>query len=121
MKRGLKFFCIAIGLVLASAPAFANDHFQINPDLGVVGGFLFLIWQEMLHLWNHVSALLLAASTGDWVAFQMANICADQAVLTKLFFTRGGWISMITLYTLWRYRRAPLRASAREHPQLAMT
>jgi hypothetical protein len=111
MNRTLKLFAITSVLAVASFPAFASDHISIDPDLGLFLGVINWMYLEVIHLANHSQALFVAATTWNWQYFQSANLCANQAMLTSIFFTAPGVatiLSMVTLYTLFRRRRALL-------------
>ncbi len=116
MKKGSlfpKLFAVA-ALVLAAAPAFARDHKEIDYGGGILLGIINWVTWEVMHFFNHVGSLMVAASTWNWEYFQVANICADQAFLTSVFFTWYGLLAIgATSVMVGRIAVASARSSRR--------
>lgn len=110
MKLFQKLFVIAAALISVT-PAFASDHMEIDwndndgPIMAIVN---YVVW-EINHLWGHLQALALAASTWNWEFFLAANLCADKAVLTSVFCTWYGLLAILAtsvmVVVLYKQRR----------------
>lgn len=92
MKRIWKLFAVAVGMMLASAPAFAISCNGITQHVAD------MLQYELAHTEYHADMLWFALTSGDYRLLMEMTACSTNGVMSTLLFNPAGWAADVAMF-----------------------
>lgn len=92
MKKVPQLFLVAVGMMLASAPAFASTCNGITQQ---VAG---MVQYEVAHTAYHAEMLWFALTTDDYRLLMQLTTCSTRGVMSTLLFNPAGWAAQAAMF-----------------------